>query len=241
MKVIGHRGACGYEAENSLRSLVRALDLGACGIEFDIRLTKDRVPILIHDENLDRTTEKSGAVGELSLNQLRELCDPNAVPSLEDALLTIAESSTSTSKSPAPLINVELKVNEAVEPTRELLINAVQSHTVAAKQILITSFDHDALVRYRTMSSDDVTTFDIGLLTKGLPSESYWELATDLEAVSANVDLDSVDANFVATAHSRNLLVMVYTVNTVEDANRMRELGVDAIFSDMPDVVSSGG
>ena len=79
----------------------------------------------------------------------------------------------------------------------------------------------------------------MGLLTKGIPEVSYWTLARELEAVSVNIDLDSVTADFVGQARDADFRVMVYTVNSLADANRMRELQVDAIFSDFPDRVRS--
>ena len=238
MNVIGHRGACGYEIENSLQSLIRAVEMGADGIEFDVRLTKDRVPILIHDDTLDRTTPQSGRVADITFPDLRAVCDWNAVPSLEEALQTISSAMGASKASEELLVNVELKENAAVEPTRQVLLHAVENSTLRSQQILVTSFDHDALTRYRAISQGDSTRFNVGVLTKGLPDEAYWQTAAELEAVSANIDLNSVDANFVATAHARSLLVMVYTVNSVDDANQMRELGVDAIFSDFPDRVA---
>lgn len=238
MRVIGHRGACGYEQENSLRSLIRAVEIGADGVEFDVRLTADHVPVLIHDEDLERTTSHSGRVGSISLTALRQRCDSNSVPTLDEAIHAIS-SALRSAKSPDDLmVNVELKEYEAVEPTRTVLLQAMDRTKLINEQILITSFDHSALVRYRTLSHNDTTKFNIGLLSKGLPTANFWELAAELKATSANIDLGSVNSSFVATAHSQGMSVMVYTVNDPTDAHRMRELGVDAIFSDFPDRVS---
>ena len=170
MKIIGHRGACGYETENSLQSLIRAVEMGAQGIEFDVRLTKDHVPILLHDERLDRTTQHSGRVVDVTFRELRAVCDSNSVPSLEEAMGTIESTMLANRSSEDFLINVELKANEAVEPTRNLLLQVAKNTTLRSEQILITSFEHESLVRYRNISDGDATHFNVGLLTKGIPT-----------------------------------------------------------------------
>ena len=71
--VIAHRGASGDAPENAIAAFQLAVDLGADGIELDIRLTSDGVPVVIHDRKVDRTTSGIGMIGRLSLAQVREL------------------------------------------------------------------------------------------------------------------------------------------------------------------------
>jgi len=226
MQVFGHRGAAGYSPENSLPSFRKALSMHVDGVEFDVRITKDEVPVVIHDETLDRTTSVSGSVADFSSMELRRLLAAQAerVPTLFDV---IREVRTVTR------INVELKEIQACEPTFRLLERCVDDAIIENHQILLTSFEHAAVERFRALSDH----YAVGLLTKGTPADAYWELANRLRAASANIDLASVNSDFVHRAHRQGLAVMVYTVNFRDDALGMKQLGVDAIFSDFPDRV----
>lgn len=226
MQVFGHRGAAGHVAENTLASFRKAISLDVDGIEFDVRVTRDCQPVVIHDATIDRTSSESGTVAELSLKQLRELTreESEMVPTLEETLTEIG---------PGVRVNVELKELAAGEPTLAVLNDCVAAGAIRSADVLVTSFEHEAVERFRSKTRD----FAVGLLTKGIPKDSYWELAKSLKAVSANIDLASVDRQFVRRAQDAGVEVMVYTVNTKSDADRMRELGVDAIFSDYPDRV----
>ncbi len=227
MLIFGHRGAAGYVAENTLPSIRHALAMGVDGVEFDVRLTQDKVPVLIHDETLDRTTLHSGTVRDLTFAELAELlADAESVPTLAAVLSEIGTRG---------LINVELKEFLATPEALAVLLEAESKQVFRAEQVLVSSFDHDAIVRFRELTKK----FSVGLLTKGLPDATYWSLAEQLHASSANIDLPAVNADFVRTAKEHGLQVMVYTVNSLDDANRMRSLGVDAIFSDFPDRVRS--
>jgi len=233
MKIYGHRGAAGYVTENTIASMRKAMELAVDGIEFDVRVAADGVPVVIHDETLDRTTNAQGNVSSYSAAELASQTTTEGtanefVPTLMQVLQAIGSEIA---------INVELKEFAAVDPTRTVLIAAIEQQVIHSEQVLITSFDLDAITKYRSISKTDNSRLGIGLLTKGLPDESYWTLAEQLEAISVNIDLGSVDSDFVRKAHERGLLVMVYTVNAPEDAQRMRDLNVDAIFSDFPDRV----
>ena len=226
MKIFGHRGAAGYVAENTLESFRKAIELGVDGIEFDVRLTADGQPVVIHDETIDRTSQHSGRVGEMPLAELQKLTsdDLHPIPTLKEAITCIPQTLS---------INVELKEVAAYEPTLNVLVDLVKQGAVRSKQLLVTSFEHEAIERVHEATTD----FQLGLLTKGIPDDNYWNLASQLGATSANIDLASVNNAFVQRAHNAKLLVMVYTVNERRDAERLLEMGVDAIFSDYPDRV----
>lgn len=227
MRVFGHRGAAGHSPENTLSSMRRALELGVDGIEFDVRRTADGRVVVIHDETIDRTTSQVGRVADMTLQQLTQASGvENRISTLDEVLMEIGRQVR---------VNVELKEIQACEATDTVLRRLVHQGTILTQQVLITSFDLAAVKRARNLCED----WDVGLLTKGQPKASYWDLADELRATSANIDLESVSAEFVSMARRRGLQVMVYTVNSREDAVAMRQLGVDAIFSDYPDRVRS--
>jgi glycerophosphoryl diester phosphodiesterase len=228
MQVFGHRGAAGHSPENTLPSIRQALAMNVDGIEFDVRLTRDRIPVVIHDETLDRTTSASGRVNQLSLSEMRQLLpDPHeSVPTLSEVLREIGT---------ATRINAELKEIDTCSAAIAALLSTVQAHLIRPELVLVTSFDLAAVKEFRRQTS----CYAVGLLTNGLPDDSFWNFARQVKASSANIDLASVDEAFVETAHQNELEVMVYTVNSLEDASQMSGLGVDAIVSDFPDRVQT--
>ena len=72
-QIIGHRGACGYAPENTLESIHTAADMGVEWVELDVKLTKDQIPVIFHDETLDRTTNGSGNIADIDFEDLRDL------------------------------------------------------------------------------------------------------------------------------------------------------------------------
>ncbi|MEM2375782.1 MAG: glycerophosphodiester phosphodiesterase family protein, partial [Candidatus Bathyarchaeia archaeon] len=85
---VGHRGAKAYEPENTLRSFMKALELGVNAIEFDVRRTRDGELVVIHDAEVDRTTDGKGLVSELTLREIKALSTEKGerIPTLEEAL-----------------------------------------------------------------------------------------------------------------------------------------------------------
>ena len=226
MQVFGHRGAAGTVPENSLPSIRAAIAMGVDGVEFDVRLTRDETPILLHDENLVRTTGIKATASHLTIAELDRLV-PNrseTIPTLGDALHEIGQ---------RILVNVELKEVAACDATLLALDAQTRAGTIRSDGVLVSSFEHRAIERFRSQTS----RYSVGLLTHGIPGTDFWVLAAEVDAVTANIDFPSVHSAFVDKAHSAGLRVMVYTINELADAERMMELGVDAIFSDFPDRV----
>ena len=223
MQIFGHRGAAGLAAENTIASIRKGLDWNVDGVEFDVRCSRDRVPVVIHDATVDRTTDGSGFVHELMLSQLQRLAVEHSgrIPTLEQVVTEVAG---------RVRLNVELKEQNSAQPAASVLGKAIVASTVAAERLLVSSFELEAIEEFRKIHD----RIPVALLTRGLPSGSFWLNAKRLRAVAANIDLESVTGTFVHRAHAEGLQVMVYTVNDREDAHRMRELGVDAIFSDYP-------
>src|SRR4051812_12594298 len=129
--VVGHRGAMGHAPENTMTSFEQAVMLGADMLEFDVRLTKDGVPIVVHDSNLDRTSNRSLNVADLNVKDLLEL-DAGSWFDLRFAgeriprLATLLKWASTKKNKAGDLLSffVELKV-DGDERRREMLINAV--------------------------------------------------------------------------------------------------------------------
>ncbi len=226
MEIYGHRGASGVVLENTVASIKKAIELKVDGIEFDVRATKDSKPVVIHDDTLERTHKIKGKVADLTLAELQALVKDTEfpVPKLSQIMTAIGK------KVPA---NLELKEIEAVGPTLNVLNEMVEAKMISPEQILITSFDHKAVALFR----EHTEKYKLGLLTGEIPEEAYWDLAKSLDVYSVNISKKAVNEEFVKRAHKDGRKVMVYTVNEKPVAEKLEAMGVDAIFSDVPDKV----
>jgi len=137
--VLGHRGMPGSEAENRLEAFRAALDAGADGVEFDVRLSADGVPMVIHDSRLERTTGRGGRVSDFDAGELEGF----GVPRLETVLDSL------TPRTPGPVLNIEIKdfgpQDRGLERTVVELVKARQ----AEGRVIFSSFNPLALARVR--------------------------------------------------------------------------------------------
>ena len=217
---IGHRGACGHEPENTLRSVRRALELGAHGIEVDVR-TVDGELVVIHDATLNRTTNGRGYIARKSFIELRELDAGHGerIPTLREVFETIDRRA---------FINVELKGRRTVGMVCALIEEFVGTWGWSYDDFLVSSFHRRELAQITNRQ------IRIGLLL-ARPSLLYHFTSRRLRAWSVNVALRYTSQPFVEDAHRRGLKVFVYTVNAPADISRMHAIGVDGIFTDYPE------
>ena len=136
--IIAHRGASAYEPENSLRAIETAIKLKADMVEVDIRKSKDGELVVIHDENVDRTTNSKGWVSKLSLTELKRL-DAGAgemVPTLAEVLDLLKN---------RIMLNIELKGLGTAEPVYKLIKETGWQNT----NLTISSFNWESLTEYK--------------------------------------------------------------------------------------------
>ena len=220
---IGHRGACGYEPENTLRSFERAMELNADMVELDVHRCRSGELVVIHDNRVDRTTDGRGYVSEMDLADLRSLDAGKGerIPLLTEVLDLIGGRIA---------VNIELKGEGTARPVFELIEHYVKDENWSHDDFMVSSFNHYELLEFARLQPE----IRIGALTEGIPL-GYAEFAERLGAYSVNVGLEFVNRNFVDDIHRRGMKVFVYTVNEKEDIERMRSLGVDGVFSNYPD------
>ncbi|HQV71311.1 MAG TPA: glycerophosphodiester phosphodiesterase family protein [Thermoflexales bacterium] len=221
MICIGHRGAMGYEPENTLRSFRKALDMGAPWVELDVYNVENQL-VVIHDDDLDRTTNGKGAVMKHTVAQLRALDAGKGerIPFLSEVFDAVNRRAA---------VNVELKGPN----TAELAIAEMRKRVAAGwkwSDLLISSFDHAQLHRARELEPN----VPLGVLVWG-NAAPFIKTALALKAVSLNPALQFTDKALVDEAHANGLKVFVYTVNEPDDIARMRAWGVDGVFTNFPD------
>jgi glycerophosphoryl diester phosphodiesterase len=237
-KIIGHRGAAAYAPENTLEGIHTAADMGVEWVEFDVKLTKDQVPILFHDETLERTTGAAGNVADMTFEDIRSLeagswfGDSFAgikIPTLEEAVEVLLERNLG--------LNLEIKPcpgreKETAEVALDILSQIWDDHD----RLLISSFQHVSLETAMDVASDWHRGF---LLPKEWPP-NWRELAKYLKASTININGNTCTHDMVEDIIELELPILAYTINDPDRARILQGWGVDAFFTDMPDVLKDG-
>lgn len=234
--VIGHRGAAAYAPENTLESILTAVEMGIKWVEVDVKLTKDSVPILFHDDDLDRTTNGHGPVANMTFNDIRDLeagswfSDSFAgikIPTLEETIDIVLEHNLG--------INLEIKPCPGREKeTAEAMLDMLARIWDEPDRLLISSFSHVSLETSMEMAEE----WSRGLLLESEPPENWKELAEYLNATTINIDGRTATRELVEEVIDLEKPVLAYTINDPELARTLRRWGVDAMFTDDPDAVN---
>lgn len=223
MKIYAHRGASQQAPENTLEAIDLALQQGADGIEIDVRQHSDKL-VVIHDKRLERTTNGTGLIENLDFAQLRTLDAGNGqqIPLLEEVIGLIAGKAA---------LNIEIKSCQDLSLIDSHWQKAIRDYAFTAEQLLVSSFNH----QYLTSIKQDNPRIRIGALTANTPL-TLSAFAQALSAHSVNIELEQASQEYVQDAHQRGLELMVFTVDHPDDMRQLAQWGVDAIFTNMPDL-----
>ncbi len=213
---IGHRGAKAYEIENTIESFKKAVVLGANAIELDVRQSKDGELIVCHDDNLKRVFGVNLLINEATLKQLKKETGDN-IPSLSEALRFIGKT--------VEKILVELK-----EPGHEEIVLAAIKKEKLGGRVIIVSFHEEALTAVRKLDKK----IETGLIYTKFKNPV--DAALKLNAAYLLPLYRFTHTKDVEKAHKNNLKVIVWTINTAEEARAYIAKGVDGIATDRPDI-----
>ncbi|KHF31079.1 Glycerophosphoryl diester phosphodiesterase [Anoxybacillus sp. BCO1] len=228
--IFAHRGSAGTHPENTMASFIEAARVHADGIELDVQLSKDGVVVVIHDETVNRTTDGTGWVGQMTYRQLRKL---NAnykfkqygfcpIPSLQEVLEWAQHTSL--------LINIELKNNLVpYERLEEKQIELVEQYRLASR-VIFSSFNHESMATCHQLAPHIETAL---LYMEKL--HQPWDYAHTLHALALHPYHRAVDRLFVEAAHANQLLIRPFTINKEEQMKTMFQYEVDGIFTDFPE------
>ncbi|HFC11650.1 MAG TPA: hypothetical protein ENJ56_02305 [Anaerolineae bacterium] len=218
--VIGHRGASADAPENTLASFRLAREQGADGIEFDVRLAADGVPVVIHDPQLERTTNAVGAVSALSSSELQKVDagQGEPVPTL-DAVFT--EMGTDF------IYNVEIKADpDRVQVCVLAVLESIDRHQLRS-QVCISSFEHNIMQQVQMLTPRQIV---LGMLrAPHSPAHPDWFRG---EAVHPHFML--VNADYLAWARDLGCKVNTWTVDSAEVAQLLQQLRVNSIMTNQP-------
>jgi glycerophosphoryl diester phosphodiesterase len=227
--IIAHRGGRDWAPENTLAAFHKSVELGVDGVEFDVHRCSSGELVVIHDDDLQRTTNGVGLVKESSLPELKRLSAglwydktfrEEKIPLLTEVLDVLK---------PGMLIDIELK-NAPIgyEGIEEDLLNVIEPYRQQLN-LAVSSFDHHCLRRLRALDSD----IDIGVLC----SANLIDIAEYAEKFKAKYyiqDYDCLLPEAVYEAKAAGLNVIVWTVNDVYRWQKLIDLGVDGICTDSP-------
>ena len=225
MLKIGHRGAKGYEPENTLISFQKAIDLGADGIELDVHLSHDGAVMVIHDETIDRTTNGKGFVNKFSFQELKSfrIQKEQQIPTLSEVFDLVNQRC---------FINIELKGSATAKPVIELINDYVSEKNWNYSQFLISSFDWKMLEEIRFLNPK----IRIGVLT-GHSIQLALVFAKKTKAFSIHPKYGLVSKENVVLVQENGFEVYPWTVNTATAIQKIKSFDVNGIISDFPDKI----
>lgn len=230
--VTSHAACKGHAPENTLAGIGRAIALGADAIEIDVHCTADGVPVLLHDETVDRTTDGTGNVHELTLETVRAL-DAGArqfAPQFAgERIPLLAEVLDMTRRN--VLLQIEIK-----QPGIEEQVAAVVREARAVADCEVHSFYPRIVSAMRAIEP----RMAAALLTDGrrvVEWDDLFGFALSLNAQGVSIYHTFATPELVRRGQRRGLTYMVWTVDDEADVLRMIDAGVDSVCSNLPDVV----
>ena len=219
---IGHRGAKGHVAENTLVSIKKAIDLGADGIEIDVFKCLSGEIVVFHDKSLDKLTNGTGLIEEKTLEELKELRvldTKEQIPTLLEVIQSIDD---------GVFLNIELKGRNTAEGSLEL----VKRHVTNSDNILFSSFNWDELKDLRKLDNQ----IKIALVTREDPVLAI-NPALSINAIAINPSFKNLNKKNTSEIYKAGLKIYTWTVNEKSQINRMIKLGVHGIITDFPEKI----
>jgi glycerophosphoryl diester phosphodiesterase len=234
-RLIGHRGAAGLAPENTVASFRKAAELGVRWVEFDVHLSADGTPVVIHDDTVNRTTSGRGDVESLSLAELQALdagrwfeprFEGERVPTLETIVALLGKLGLGAVVEIKPSPGLEAATAEAAV---RLLLRSWPDHLPPP---MVSSFKCAALERAHEVAPGIARALLVGRVS------GDWQRDIDrLGCAALHAEQRRLDAATVATVTRAGLPLFAYTVNDPARAAELFDWGVAAVFSDRPDLI----
>jgi glycerophosphoryl diester phosphodiesterase len=242
--VVAHRGYRAMYPENTLVAFEAAIGVNADMIELDVSLTRDRIPVVIHDNTLDRTTNGSGPVSEHTLAELKELdagswfstkFSGEAIPTLEELLMSVKGRIT---------VNIEIKPESFESPAIpdgiESQICELVEKLEMGDSVLISSFEHFFFARiqrwYRNQGKSTLPKV-APLQEAPLSEELALGICSRQGAYSFHPDENFVTPSLIETLKADGFRIFPYTINKEKRMEQLIQWGVTGIISDEPELV----
>lgn len=229
--VFGHRGANAYAPMNTIPAFEMAADQGAIGVELDVHHSKDGHAVLMHDFTIDATTNGAGKVIEKTLAELKDL-DAGSwkderftgvqIPTLDEVFEAVGQ---------RLFVNVEIKSMSFRTDGVEALVAQKIAQFGMKDRVIVSSFNPLAIRRFQQEMPDVLTGY---LTAPDIPFFMNW-LGLGMRYDAYHPDQKTIDAALMAK--HQNHFVNTWTVNDAKRALELRDLGVNVIITDYPDVM----
>ncbi|MBT7624493.1 MAG: glycerophosphodiester phosphodiesterase [Flavobacteriaceae bacterium] len=221
--IVGHRGAMGHVTENTIPSIKKAVELGVDGIEIDVFKCKSGEIIVFHDKKLDRLTNSSGYIEDLSYDSINKIkvMGEYRIPELIEVINILPNEI---------FLNIELKGEETAKKVNEIITEFINKTESKLDRFIISSFNWSELEKFRSFNSK----IPIAILTDNNPLNAI-PVAKKLNAVAINPNYKLLNKYVVNQIKKEGLKIFPYTVNSINDIDKMKNLGVDGIITNYPE------
>lgn len=225
--VIGHRGAMGYETENTLASIQKALDLKVDGIEIDVFKCKSGEIVVFHDDELDRLSNGTGPIELKTYDELQELTleGDHKIPLLKDVLNLVNGQC---------MVNIELKGGNTANAVSKIVNMYLEFDMFTEDDIIISSFNWEELEAFHKKNKN----INVGILTNGDqdPMEAL-PLAKKLRAKTIHSEASTLTEDIVKQLKKRGLKVYAWFDKEPKTFKKIVDLKIHGIILDRPDKV----
>ncbi|KAB7669963.1 glycerophosphodiester phosphodiesterase [Bacillus sp. B1-b2] len=228
-QIFAHRGYAAKFPENTMIAFMEAEKVKADGIELDIQMTKDNEVVIIHDEKVDRTTDGSGYVKDLTLKDIRSLNAAKKFPNLPNQLIPSLVEFLDWMKDTTLVCNIELKNNKInYEGMLEKTIQLIRNYGLE-NRIIFSSFNHYSLVQAHRIAPEIETA---PLLSDGIYQP--WIYANAICAKGFHPNYRRINKQMIQQSEMNHIKVRAYTVNHPSAMNELIKTGISGIITDEP-------
>jgi len=230
MEIFAHRGNSGEAPENTLAAFRQALAVGADGVEFDVHLSRDGTPVVIHDETVNRTSDGNGWVRDMTLAELQRL-DVGKWFGAEFAgeRIPTLEAAVGLFRGGALRVNIELKTDRVAYPGLARAVTDLVKRSGMQRQALLSSFNHRTLLEARAMAPE----LEYAVLSSDQMLEP-WDYVRRYGFQAYHPRALAVDEELVRRCHEAGAKVRPWVVDDAQAGARLAALGVDGLITNHP-------
>lgn len=222
MEKIGHRGAKGYVAENTIASINKAIELGVDAVEIDVHKCKSGEVIVIHDETLNRTTNGKGKVKKRTFQEIQNLnAEGEKIPSLEQVLTHCAGKCK---------VHIELKGKGTALKTASLVETFVKEGKYDYSELVVSSFVFSRLKKIQNKNPEIL----LGIIAYKKPRKALRKVIKN-KFSSIYCHYSKLRKPIIRLAKLKGVHIYAWTINSSKDIKQIKTKGVDGIISDFPD------
>ncbi len=231
-EIIAHRGASKYAPENTMHAFTKALEMQADAIETDVHLTKDNIPVLMHDERINRTSNGRGYIRDFTYEQLLQF-DVGSwfAPKFADAKIITLDEFLSWIKQTNMRAHIELKNNKVDYDAIETIVyQHIKNHSMQERST-VSSFNFESIQRFQQMTESITLAYLTSNITK-TKRQAFEKHPTN----ALHIKQTLLRKRLIRCSKQKNIPLRVFTINKISQMMRCYDLRIKGIFTDVPDV-----